>query len=159
MDAANIAPQATAVAVDLTPIIQALVGLAALVVTSIGGLVLKKLATWLGLKQEDQRLQNFDTALQRAVQAGAMQVTGMIAQKGWDHPDVHSAIVARGLDYVTLKFPNILKSAGLDPTDPATAGKIEDALLRVLPTALKPVAESPATPPVPPQQREVTVNA
>lgn len=132
--------------VDLQPLITSLVGLAALAITTIGTLAVKRIADYVGIKISDQKMKLLDSVLSKAVASGAMQANDIIAAKGWDHPEVHNAVIAKAMNYAIEKFPDALTMAGLDPTDPATAGHLESALQRILPTAIAPVAASPATP-------------
>jgi|ERR1041385_2358644 hypothetical protein len=136
--------------VDLTPIIQAVLGLAAIAITTLGTLAVKRLADWLGVQANSAAVTQLDAALTRAVHAGASEAQDLIREKGWDHVDVKNAIVASGARIVIDKFAPALKSVGLDPADPngATTKYLTEELSRIFPTAIAPVAASPVTPPV-----------
>lgn len=140
----------SATTVDLTPIIQALLSLAALVITILGTMVVNRIATWVGIQSNSAALAQFDAVLTKAVQSAASDADNLIRAKGWDHPDVKSAIVAAGAGIAIAKFTPALISMGLDPSDPngATTQYLKEELSRIFPTAMAPVAASPVTPEV-----------
>jgi hypothetical protein len=72
--------------VDISPVVQAIVGLAATALGIIGSAVLMKLNTKLHLQISAGQQEAFDSALKKALIYGATKATSEIASKGWDHP-------------------------------------------------------------------------
>lgn len=137
--------------VDLSPMISAALALCALTLTTVGTWAIGRLAAKLGIEANSAAVKGFDDALNKSVQAGAGFAQAEIAAKGYDHPDVKSAIVAFGAQYAVEKFAPALKAVGLDPANPAaTSAYLTAELNRVFPLAMTPVAASPTTPPAPP---------
>jgi hypothetical protein len=83
--------------VDISPVVQAIVGLAATALGIIGSAVLMKLNTKLHLQISAGQQEAFDSALKKALIYGATKATSEIAAKGWDHPQVHSEVVSMAM--------------------------------------------------------------
>lgn len=131
--------------VDLSPIIQAAVGFAALAIGTLGGWALQRIAVKLGIQISAERRQQFDQAIMKSAQAGAVAAEDMARVRGWDHPEVRNEMVAQGLQYLETRFVETLKDSGIDPTNPANAERIRGAIERAMPVAAAPVAASPIT--------------
>jgi hypothetical protein len=139
--------------VDISPVVQAIVGLAALALSSIGSLVLMKLNQRLHLQISASQQDAFDSALRKALVYGATKATSEIAAKGWDHPEVHSEVVSTAMQQVVTAFPQALNDVGLstDMNDPKNTETLTAALERALPGAMTEASKSPITPPAPAQ--------
>lgn len=137
-------------AVDLAPLLQALVSLAVVAIGSLGGWAIQRLAKKLGVDRNATAMAAFDAALERAIRAGAGQMTDLIRDRGWDHVEVKNAILAAAANYAVARAGPALKAVGLDPADPggATSAYLAAELDRLFPTAIAPVAASPVTPPL-----------
>lgn len=131
--------------VDLAPLVQAAVGIAALAVATFGSWALQRLATRLGIQLSAERQARLDDAMTKAAQAGAVAAENLASTRGWDHPEVRNQMIGQGLQYLVARFPDALKQCGLDPADPADAARIRGAIERVLPVAAAPIAASPIT--------------
>jgi len=103
------------------------------------------LAQKLGVQTTQAQQNQFESVINKAVQAGAVYAESAAEQHGWAHPQVKSMIVGEALRYAVQRFPDALKAAGRDPTDPVDAEKLTTAIKRALPAAVTPVAASPAT--------------
>lgn len=131
--------------VDLAPLVQVTVSLAALGLSTVGMWALMRLARKLGIQTTQAQQQQVEIAINKAVQAGAVYAESAAEQHGWAHPQVKSMIVGQAINYAVARFPDTLKAAGIDPSDPADAEKLRGAIQRALPAAVTPVAASPAT--------------
>jgi uncharacterized membrane protein len=134
--------------VDMGPIISALIPIAVSMLAAAGSAALGFFAQKMHLQVSAQQVARWDDSLEKALNFGGMQAQAMIKAQGYDHIEVQSAIVAKALIYMVQKFPDALKSQGFSANlaDPANATKIEEALLRALPSAMTKFAASPATP-------------
>ena len=136
--------------VDLSPLLSSLVQVGALALMALGGVAIQRLSTKLGLDAHAALTKQLDDALNKSIAAGAMDATSLIKARGWDHPDVKSAVLASAAAYLMAMWPGLLKSAGIDLGNPAYAqAKIAALLTRAFPAAMTPIAASPATPPAP----------
>jgi len=139
--------------VDLTSVVQAVLGLCAVAITIFGGIALQALAKRFNLQISAGQIAAFDDALAKSLSYGVTAADTQIKAKGWDHPDVKNAVVASALTYAVAKFPAALHDIGLSANidDPKNAQTITEALRRALPAAMTAAAASPATPPAPVQ--------
>jgi hypothetical protein len=153
--------------VDISPVIQTLVGLAATALGVIGSAVLYKLNTKFNLQISAQQQQAFDSALHKSLVYGATQATNAIEARGWNHPDVKNEVVATAMQQVVAAFPDALNAVGLSTNlnDPKNHETLTAALERALPSAMTEASASPVTPPAPaltvitpPQAPTVVVN-
>ena len=134
--------------INLAPIITPLLELAATVVFAIGGWGITRLTTWLGLKNTDQINKNLESALQKAVTYGLQQTQTRIRAEGWDSLNVKNQALQSALPYMTERFQDTLRLAGVNTSDPdATKAAVLGALDRIFPAAAAAAAASPATPP------------
>lgn len=147
--------------VDFHPIVQAVVGLAASALGILGSMVLARLNTKFHLDISAARQDAFDKALNKSLMYGATQATAEIAEKGWDHADTKSEVVATALNQAVSTFPEALAGVGLstDLTDPKNAATLTAALERALPAAMTEASASPATPPTATQTAEAEAEA
>lgn len=90
-----------------------------------------------------------------ALTVGAVKAGDMIADRGWDHVDVHNAVLADALRYFLERFPDrstaIAAQAGVDaPSTPSLAkdAAVTETLMARLPDAMSEASVSPSTPPV-----------
>lgn len=139
--------------VDLSTVIQAVIGLCATAITIFGGIALTALAKRLNVQVSTAQVAMFDDALGKSLAAGVSASTAAIAAKGWDHIDVKNHVIGLALNTAVSKFPAALKGVGLsaDLSDPMNVKTITEALERALPAAFTAAAASPATPPAPVQ--------
>jgi hypothetical protein len=151
--------------VDISPIVQAVVGLAATALGIIGSAVLLKLNQRLHIDISAGQQAAFDSALKKALIYGATKATGEIAERGWDHPSVHNEVVATAMQQVVTAFPDALTDVGLTTNldDPKNTETLTAALERALPGAMTEASKSPITPPAPaetvaPPSQTVVVN-
>jgi len=131
--------------IDVTSIEQTLVGLAATAISVMGGIALAALQKRFSILNNTATTEAFDGALQKSLTMAATQVNGLIAEKGYDHVDVKSAVLEAGLDVIVQKFPDALAQMGLSGDDARPT--IAAALQRALPQVMAAYAASPATPP------------
>lgn len=134
---------------DLTPILQAVVGLATIALTTLGGWAITKLAQKLGVEKNTALMANLTTAATSGISFAVMGAQREIAAKGWDHPEVQSQLVGAAAQFVASKFGDTLASAGLDPATATGQQAIHDLVLRALPAGTAAAAASPTTPPAP----------
>lgn len=139
--------------VDLSPVIQSLLGIAAIGITSVGTWAIAAFAKKIGIDKNTALMANLDDAAMKAISAGVMTAQDDIKAKGWDHPDVQNKVIAAGASYVTAKFTETLAQAGIDPTTGAGQQAIKDLVTRALPAGIAAAAASPTTPPVPTTQK------
>ncbi len=84
---------------------------------------------------------------------GITQAEDLIRRKGWDHPEVKSAVMVTALQTMANKFPDTVKALGADPANAQDVQRVVGTILtRVFPDAATKAAESPVTPPTPPQE-------
>lgn len=152
--------------VDISPVVQALVGLAATALGIIGSAVLLKLTQRLHLQVSAEQQEAFDAALKKSLIYGATKATDAIAARGWDHPVVHSEVVSTAMQQIVTAFPGALADVGLSTNlkDPKNTQTLTAALERALPGAMAEASASPITPPAPsavvvPPPATVVVNA
>lgn len=137
--------------VDLSPILSSLVQLGALALMAVGGWAIQRFAAKMKVDTDSALVRKLDDALNKSIAAGATGLNNEIKQKGWDHPDVKNAVIRAGAAYLTNNWPDLLKEVGIPPGgSTSTYMKIQSLLDRAFPTAIGPVANSPATPPIPP---------
>lgn len=118
------------------------------VVAAIASAALWKLFTRLGFQATAQNKANLEADLQTALAFGVAREIPEIKAKGWDHLDVHNAIIAHAINFMLQRFPD--RSAALaSPTIPQDVAVMESLTAR-LPEAMAIAAASPATPPAPP---------
>lgn len=145
--------------VDLSPIFEALIGVCAVALTTFGSWALGRLAQKIGVQTNNEAIRAFDEALAKSIQAGASALQGLIHQRGYDSPEVKSAIVAWAVPYAVSKFSPALRSIGLDPNNAAATGAYLRAELdRIFPLAMTPIGASPVTPPLQPSPPGTTAN-
>jgi hypothetical protein len=137
--------------VDISPVLQTLIGLAATALGIIGSAVLYQLTQKLHLQISAGQQDAFDTALKKSLIYGATKATATIAERGWDHPEVHNEVVAKAMQQVVAAFPDAVNAVGLSTNlnDPKNTETLTAALERALPGAMAEVSASPATPPTP----------
>ena len=137
-----------ATAIDITPLINALLECAATLLVATGTWLIARLVRWLGLKNAAQATANLDDALSKSVTYGLQQSQVLIKQNGWDSVSVRNAALGTALPYMLAHFPDALKAVGLDLSDQsALQTTIGAALDRAFPQAATQAAASPATPP------------
>lgn len=127
--------------------------------------VLWKIAAYFGVKATAEDQAKLDAEAKVALTQAFVATGPLIAQKGWDHIDVHNAVVASALNFMLQRNPDratkIAKAAGVDdPSGPSTAKDeaVTQSLLARLPDAATQAAASPATPPVePPKPAPVAI--
>ena len=151
------APAATTVDLSgfLNIILQALGALILAVGGTIGTAIAMKLKAKYGIELSAAQQAEMESVATKAVTYGITQATDAIAAKGWNHPDVHSAITAAAAQYAIAQFPEVTARAGFDISTwgarAVTAQKLDDTIMtRVLPAAMTVAAASPATPPATP---------
>lgn len=139
--------------VDLTPLFQGVIAVAASAIGVFGSIALRQVAAKWHIDVTQAQNDNFDDALNKAITAAAMAAQKEIAAKGYDHVDVKNTVLSGALSYVAAKFPDALAGAGLSSNigDARNAAAITAALTRAYPAAMTVVAASPATPPTPQQ--------
>jgi len=128
-----------------TEVLQAL----GIVLFSLLSLAAQKFVAWLKLKNGAQVQAAIDGAADKAINFGVMKAQEKIRAEGWDSVSVQNQVAATAVSYVADKFPEALKSAGIDPTTPDGAQKIEDIVTRSLPASMAAAAASPTTPQAP----------
>src|SRR6476620_1525942 len=109
--------------VDISPVVQPVVGLIAATLGIIGSAVLMKLNQRLHLQISASQQDAFDAALKKALVYGATKARNEIAAHGWDHPAVHNEVVATAMQQVVQAFPQALTNVGLSTNldDPKNA--------------------------------------
>ena len=132
--------------VDLSPLVEAAVGLAATALTIFGSMALRAAERKWNFQLTEAQTAAWDSALTKAVTYAGTKTEDLIKAKGWDHPDVKNAVLAQAESYLVLRFPQVLAAQGLDYTSPSAKDVIRSALARALPSAFTSLAASPATP-------------
>jgi hypothetical protein len=146
-----------AASIDISPIVNVLLQLAATVLLGFGTWGVTQLVQWLGLKNSAQATANLDDALEKAVTYGLQQSTALIKQKGWDDVEVRNATLAKAAPYLIDRFPDALRAVGVDMNDQAALqAKVMGALDRIYPHASAVAAASPGTPPATAPQPSTT---
>jgi uncharacterized protein YidB (DUF937 family) len=135
--------------VDFSPVIEPVLTLCGMAITTFGTIALARLAKKYGLQISAEQQDQFEKALGKTNDAMIGVLTSQIAAKGWDHPDIKNAAIANGLKSIVDKFPDALKGVGLstDASDPINAQRIKDALSRQFAEAAAKASASPSTPP------------
>jgi len=135
--------------VDVSPIVNIVLQLIAMVLLAFGAWAVARAASWLKINSNSAAVDAFDDALAKAIAAGLQSSTSVIAREGWDSVNVKNATLAAAAPILIAKFPDALKGVGLDPDNPAQISTLVDAALdRAFPEAAAKAAASPATPPV-----------
>jgi hypothetical protein len=130
--------------IDLSPLVHDLVDIAGIGALSVASWALQRLGRKFGVELNAAQRQLVVDVLQRAIAVGAAAAEDLVAKKGWDHPEVKSAIVGFAFEYLGDHGDAALKKAKLDPV--ADRAAIAEQLTALLPTTLAPIAASPATP-------------
>ncbi len=147
----------------ITPVTDALLQLGGTAITALGTVAIAKLVQWLNIKNGDALRSSLDEVLNKAVTYGITQSQSLIKTNGWDDIQVRNTMLSHALPYLIDRFPDVLKASGLDPASPATATRMQDALLRAFPRAALTASSSPATPPTtapnPPNQADLAPQA
>lgn len=114
--------------VDISPIVQALIGLAAALITILGGMA----TVWLN----NSRLLKNDAAAQAAVDLGMTKGAGLLRTLLTSvgapqiNLDVHSPLIAQAITYaVKATDDDALKAKGIDPNTPDGQTHIANAIL------------------------------
>lgn len=129
--------------VDLSPIVNAALGLGGIGVSAFGMWALRMVAQRMGVQIDAGQQAVLNGALMKAISFGSMAAEELAATKGWTSPDVKSAVAAAALQFLSDHASGALKQAGLDPvTDQATIAAHINAML---PTGMMPIASSPLT--------------
>lgn len=133
---------------QLDPIYTVLLQLAAALLLAVGTWATARFTRWLGLKNSAQITVALDSALQRSVTYGLQQTQDLIREKGWDSPLVRTNALSAALPYMTERFADTLKLAGVDMGKPdEITAMVHGALDRAFPSAALIAAASPTTPP------------
>lgn len=98
--------------IDLTPLWQAAIAIAATVITIFGGMALKKLESYLGLKADDELRKSLDDALDKGINY-AVEMAKQQSQN-LSSVVVRNDIAATAADYIVPKIPDLLEKLGLD---------------------------------------------
>lgn len=133
----------------------ALTGVLTLAVPYIAWLVgqlIQKAAAYFGIKASAEDQAKMDSELKVALTQGFAGATALIDDKGWDHVDVHSHVLASALNFFLQRNPErstkIATAAGVaNPAEPSPAkdAAVTQSLLARLPDAAASAAASPAT--------------
>jgi len=134
---ADTTPAATAI--DFSPVVQAIIGVGATVLTGIGGWALKWIAarTKAGAKlEQDAAMRDaLHKALENAVHFGASYALTWAGSTNWANKNVKNALFTGAAQYVNVMVPDAVNYFGLD--QPKLAGLIEarmSQLTGILPT-------------------------
>ena len=138
--------------VDISPLVQAAVGLAAASLSIFGGVALTALTRRFNVQTSAGQAALYETALSKAITFGVTQLQGTIKARGWDHIETQNQVVDTALTYIVAREPAALAAVGLTPSmdDEHSREVLTQALQRALPSAYAAAAASPATPPAPP---------
>jgi len=132
--------------IDISPVVNAGILLAMAAVSAYGVPLLRKAGEKAGIDLSVAKQQALQQALDKACQAGAVAMESEAAQKGWDHIDVRNGATSVALSYLVQRFPDTLKLAGVEDVNaPGALASLRQAIQRTLPTAMAPIAASPAT--------------
>lgn len=134
------------VSVDISPILQIVVGIAVTFLSIAGTAALHYLEKRLALQVSAGQQAALDGALSKALQYGAGAADAVIREKGWDHIETKNAVIGAAASYAVDHFPDMLHAAGLTSAADADAG-LKTVLARAFPAAMAIAAASPATPP------------
>lgn len=117
--------------------------------------MLWKLAAKFGIEANAADQAKLNEEVKSALTLGAVKADALIAGRGWDHVDVHNAVLAEALQYFLERFPDraaaIAAQAGVaspEMPSPAKDAAVKDTLMARLPEAMSQASASPSTPPV-----------
>jgi hypothetical protein len=116
--------------VDIAPLLNALISVAATVVLALGSVAVHRFNTWLAAKTGQQNLINEDqvrTTLHQALDNGVAYATTKIGSADWSRPGIKSALVAEAISYATTHAPDAVAHFQLDEP------KLEQLVLAKLP--------------------------
>lgn len=128
--------------VDLSPIVQTVVGLLSAVVMGLGGLAIHALNVWLSAKTGHQNLINEDTVrgyLHSALDNAVHYAVGKIGSGDWSKIDVKNALIAEAASYALAHVPDALAYFKIDEKG------LEDLIIAKL-GKLVPLVPAPAPP-------------
>lgn len=136
---------------DWTPLFQALIALLATILTVGGSIVLRRLEAKYQTDIDKSATLQYGDALTKSLILAGMKVLPMIQEKGYQSPEVQSAIIRGALGAIGVNFPDAIAGIGItgDILSPANAAKVVSGLTRALPDAMAKLAASPATPDIP----------
>lgn len=129
--------------VDLSPIINAGLGLGGIGVSALGMWALRLVAQRMGVQIDAGQQATLNAALMKAISFGAVAAESVAASKGWTSPDVKSVVASAALQFLSDHAAGALKQAGLDPV--ADQATIAAHISAMLPTAMMGVVTSPLT--------------
>lgn len=120
--------------VDLSPVLNVVIQIAALVLMGLTAWIAQKAAAWLHISTQSALFQNVLGAVDRGIAYGQQQAAAKVAAGVPLY--VSSAVAAEATKYVVDKMPGTLNSLGMSPAH------VADLVLAKLPPA-DPVAAAP----------------
>lgn len=118
--------------------------------------MLWKLAAKFGVEASAADQAKLTSEATTALTQAAVAAGPLIAEKGWDHVDVHNAVLAGALNFFLQRYPDrstaIAAAAGVAAPSLPSAAKndaVTQTLMARLPDAMTAAAASPATPAAP----------
>jgi hypothetical protein len=116
------------------------------------GWILKQVISWMGMKLKEERLIMLGSAIDKVMTLAVMKVEDIIKTNGWDSIKSRNAVIENAAPLLREKFKETLHANGLNFDNPEDRRLIYDQMERMIPAVFKKASESPATPPVPPEQ-------
>lgn len=120
--------------VDLSPVLNVVIQIAALVLMGLAAWIAQKAAAWLHISTQSALFQNVLDAVDRGIAYGQQQAAAKVA--AGVPVQVNNAVAASAANYVITKMPDTLTSLGMTPAH------VADLVLAKLPPA-DPVAAAP----------------
>ena len=99
--------------INLSPLVNTLVELGAVVLLAFGAYAIKRFINWIGLKEDSEVRVYLETALANAVKYGKTEVNKMGSDL--DNLQVESETVTKAVNYVSSTVPDALKKLGVTP--------------------------------------------
>lgn len=101
--------------VDLTPLIEAVVALAAAAIGAVGSWAIARLAGWLKLRQDSEIRAYLDAALTNALEYGAKKAMASSMVAHLSQPSVRNEAVELAIDYTIARVPDALRRFQITP--------------------------------------------
>ena len=111
---------AQSAAIDLKPLLDAVIGTIASVVLALGVVAVRKLNGWLTAKTGNQNLLNEDlirSYMHNALDNGVKFAVAKVGSSNWAQVDVKNALVAEAASYALTKVPDAIKYFNLSSED------------------------------------------
>lgn len=127
--------------IDLTGVEAAALQLAGIVLIAVLSMVGRAVLARLNLQLTAAQRGELDDIAKRALSAAYTTTIASAKSAGWDHVQIKNDVLGHAVLYAIQRFPDAMKRAGIDPTDPVAAG---DKLAGLLTRLYSPIAAETA---------------